>query len=152
MIVATILFLAVFRLGAFIQLPFIDSELFMAGDSMFGFLDVFSGGALSNFSILALGISPYITASIVIQLLQMDIIPVLKEWSEEGPAGKQKINQLTRYLALGLAFVQSLTITIGLGAGESSNLLEAGSSESPFTFVYLALVATAGTAFSLWIA
>lgn len=152
MIVATILFLAVFRLGAFIQLPFIDSELFMAGDSMFGFLDVFSGGALSNFSILALGISPYITASIVIQLLQMDIIPVLKEWSEEGPAGKQKINQLTKYVALGLAFVQALTITIGIKVNYQDIYFGPGFIDTPFTYVYLALVATAGTAFSLWLA
>lgn len=150
MILFTALFLLIFRFGAYIPLPFINKDfIFPQGLEL---LNLFSGGALSQFSILALGVSPYITASIVVQLLQMDIIPVLKEWSEEGPVGKQKINQLTRYLALGLAFVQSLTITIGLGAGESSNLLEAGSSESPFTFVYLALVATAGTAFSLWIA
>ena len=148
----TVLFLLVFRFGTFIQLPFINPAYLMAETTAFGFLDVFSGGALSNFSILALGISPYITASIVIQLLQMDIVPALKEWSEEGPAGKQKINQLTRYLALGLAFVQALTITIGLGVGETSNLLVAGSRANPFTFVYLALVATAGTAFSLWLA
>lgn len=152
MIAFTILFLAIYRLGAFIQMPFIDSELFMAGETMFGFLDVFSGGALSNFSILALGISPYITASIVIQLLQMDIIPVLKEWSEEGPAGKQKINQLTKYVALGLAFVQALTITIGIKVNYQDIYFGAGFVDTPFTYVYLALVATAGTAFSLWLA
>ena len=152
MFLYTAIFLLVYRLGAFIQLPFVNPQYLMTDAAAFGFLDVFSGGALSNFSILSLGISPYITASIVVQLLQMDIIPVLKEWSEEGPAGKQKINQLTRYLALGLAFVQALTITIGLGVGETSNLLVAGSSDSPFTYVYLALVATAGTAFSLWLA
>ena len=152
MIAFTVIFLAIYRLGAFIQLPFIDSELFMVGESMFGFLDVFSGGALSNFSILALGISPYITASIVIQLLQMDVIPVLKEWSEEGPAGKQKLNQLTKYVALGLAFVQALTITLGIKVNYADAYFGVGFIDEPFTYVYLALVATAGTAFSLWLA
>lgn len=152
MIIATAFFLAIYRLGAFIQLPFIDSALFMAEETMFGFLDVFSGGALSNFSILALGISPYITASIVIQLLQMDVIPALKEWAEEGPTGKQKLNQLTKYVALGLSFVQALTITLGIKVNYSDIYFGAGFVDSPFTYVYLALVATAGTAFSLWLA
>lgn len=152
MILITALFLGIYRLGAFIQLPFIDSELFMAGETMFGFLDVFSGGALSNFSILALGISPYITASIIIQLLEMDVIPTLKEWSEEGPEGKQKLNQLTKYVALGLAFVQALTITLGIKVNYSDIYFGAGFVDTPFTYVYLALVATAGTAFSLWLA
>src|SRR5574344_1824179 len=108
----TALFLFIFRLGYFIQIPFVSIEyvktLFSSGESMFGFLDIFSGGALSNFSIVALGISPYITSSIVVQLLQMDIVPVLKEWSEEGETGKQKLNALTRYLSIALAFVQAL--------------------------------------------
>ena len=105
----TALFLIIYRFGVSIHLPFIDREFIKGEPLSFGFLEVFTGGALSSFSILALGISPYITASIVIQLLQMDIIPVLKEWAEEGEVGRQKINQLTRYVALGLAFVQSLT-------------------------------------------
>jgi preprotein translocase subunit SecY len=132
-------------------MPFISAEALGTeglGDKMFGFLDVFTGGALSNFSILALGISPYITASIVIQLLQMDIVPQLKEWSEEGETGKQKLSQLTKYVALGLAFVQSLTLTIGIGTNYQDIYL----GDSPFIFVYLALIATAGTAFSMWLA
>lgn len=153
MILFTALFLLIYRLGVFIQLPFIDRAFYTdISSSMFGFLDVFSGGALSNFSILALGISPYITASIIIQLLKMDIIPILKEWSEEGETGKQKLNQLTKYLALGLAFVQSLTLTVGISVTYENTLFIAGTNVTPFLFVYLALVATAGTAFVLWIA
>ena len=87
-ILFTLLVLLVYRLGYFIQLPYVRYEnvqaMYDTGKSMFGFLDIFSGGALSNFSIVALGVTPYITASIVVQLLQMDIIPVFKEWSEEG--------------------------------------------------------------------
>lgn len=95
MFLFTAMFLLVYRFGTRLQLPFVNGDMLTGSTKeMFGFLDVFSGQALSNFSILALGISPYITASIVVQLLQMDILPVLKEWSEEGPAGKQK-NQST---------------------------------------------------------
>jgi preprotein translocase subunit SecY len=149
MFLFTALFLVIYRLGSMIQLPFVSYDIQTGSTKeFFGFLDVFSGGALSSLSILALGISPYITASIVVQLLQMDIIPVLKEWSEEGETGKQKINQLTKYIALGLAFVQALTLTLGLQDIYFKN----GFINSPFTYVYLALVATAGTAFCMWLA
>lgn len=152
MILWTVLFLAVYRLGVFIQLPYINMELFQSQESLFGFLDVFSGGALSNFSILALGISPYITSSIVIQLLQMDIVPILKEWHEEGENGKRKLNNLTKYVALGLAFVQALTLTLGINVSYNDNLFVVGVDPNAFTYVYLAIVCTAGTAFTLWIA
>lgn len=152
----TALFLFIYRLGYWIQVPFVEIEyvkqLFSSGESMFGFLDVFSGGALSNFSIVALGISPYITSSIVIQLLQMDIVPVLKEWSEEGQVGKEKLNQLTRYLALGLAFVQAMTLTIGISVSYNNALFGPGTPITPMTYIYLSIVMTAGTAFVLWIA
>ncbi len=157
MILITFGLLIIFRLGALVPLPFINYELVHNSVKTidFGFLDVFSGGALSNFSLLCLGISPYITASIVVQLLQMDIIPKFKEWSEEGEEGKQKLNQMTRYLALGLAFIQALTLTLGL----KINYYEAyffasdfATSGSALLFIYLALVATAGTAFCLWLA
>lgn len=152
----TALFLFIYRLGYFIQIPFVEIEyvkqLFSSGESMFGFLDVFSGGALSNFSIVALGIGPYITASIVVQLLQMDIIPVLKEWTEEGQVGKEKLNQLTRYLSLGLAFIQSMTLTIGISVTYNNALFGPGTPITPMTYIYLSLVMTAGTAFVLWIA
>ena len=99
MIAITFGLLIVFRLGAFVTLPFINTDLIIgsseatSGTIDFGFLDVFTGGALSSFSILCLGISPYITASIVTQLLQMDIVPRFKELAEEGEEGKQKLNQ-----------------------------------------------------------
>ncbi len=79
----------------------------------------------------------------------MDIIPILKEWSEEGEVGRQKLNQLTRYVALGLAFVQSLTLTLGLA---QTKALFIPNTLGPFIYVYLAIVATAGTAFVLWLA
>ncbi len=158
MILITAALLLIFRLGAFITMPFVDYDVIHNSATSaidFGFLDVFSGGALSNFSILCLGVSPYITSSIVIQLLEMDIVPKLKEWSEEGPEGRQKLNQLTRYVALGLAFVQSLALAIGIKINYNEVYFVANdfaSSQSPFLFVYLAIVATAGTAFTLWLA
>jgi preprotein translocase subunit SecY len=150
-ILFTALILLIWRLAFHIQIPLIDRDLIAGSSSMFGFLDVFSGGALSNYSIVALGVSPYITASIVIQLLQMDIVPTLKEWAEEGETGKKKLNQVTRYLAVALAFIQALTITLGVSASYG-DIFVMGIDVNAFTFVYLALVMTAGTAFVLWLA
>ena len=97
-ILITFLCLLVWRIGVHITLPLINPDALTGGNQpLFGFLDVFTGGALSQFSVVALGISPYITASIVIQLLQMDIVPIFKEWAEEGEAGKQKLNQVTLF-------------------------------------------------------
>ncbi len=154
----TALFLFVFRLGYFIQIPFVSLDavktLFGSSESMFGFLDVFSGGALSNFSIIALGVSPYITSSIVVQLLQMDIVPVLKEWGEEGATGREKLNNLTKYISLGLAFVQALTLVIGISVSYYDAFFVVGTPTPvpAIIYVYLAVVLTAGTAFTLWLA
>lgn len=154
----TALFLFVFRLGYFIQIPFVSLDavktLFGSSGSMFGFLDVFSGGALSNFSIIALGVSPYITSSIVVQLLQMDIVPVLKEWSEEGATGREKLNNLTKYISLGLAFIQALTLVIGISVSYYDAFFVVGTPTpvTPIIYVYLAIVLTAGTGFTLWLA
>ncbi|NLH54764.1 MAG: preprotein translocase subunit SecY [Acholeplasmataceae bacterium] len=147
----TALILLIWRLAYHIQIPLLDRSLITHGESMFGFLDVFSGGALSNYSIVALGVSPYITASIVVNLLQMDIVPVFKEWAEEGEVGKKKLNQVTRYLALALAFIQALTITLGITA-YYGDIFQLGVEVNAFTYVFLALVMTAGTACVLWLA
>ena len=152
--------LIIFRLGAFITLPFINHDIIgsSAGQNSaiidFGFLDVFTGGALSSYSILCLGISPYITASIVTQLLQMDIVPRFKELAEEGEEGKQKLNQYTRYIALGLAFVQALTLSIGIQVNHYGSLFVANDFVDNYlglVCIFAALVATAGTAFCLWL-
>ena len=152
-ILFTLLFLFVFRMGYWIVLPFVNNNITQPVE--FGFLNTLSGGALGHFSVLCLGISPYITSSIVIQLLQMDIVPVLKEWSEEGETGKQKINQLTKYIALALAFVQALVLTIGIDVNYSGLYFVASDFVTDYKvilFIYLSLVATAGTAFTLWLA
>ena len=74
----------------------------------FGFLNTFGGGALKNFSIFAMGIMPYITASIIVQLLQMDVVPKFTEWAKQGEVGRRKLAQFTRYFTIVLGFIQAI--------------------------------------------
>ncbi len=149
----TIAFLFLFVVLTYIPVPLLDVEHYqdaIAGSS-FGLFDAFSGGALSRFSVVALGISPYITASIVIQLLQMlEISPKLKQLKESGEVGKQRINEITRKLALFLALVQGLALVFGLG--DYGNQLITGVESSPLAYLYIGAVMTAGTGVVLWIA
>ncbi|MCF7924192.1 MAG: preprotein translocase subunit SecY [Candidatus Izimaplasma sp.] len=158
----TLLVFLVFKLLTKVTIPLIDQAAF--GDAFEGgFLGIansISGGALRNYSVVALGISPYITASIIVQLLQMDIVPFLKEWSEEGEVGKKKIARLTRYLAIGLAFVQAVAMTFAFnntGAGLFTSQAETwatlgGRNLWFIVYFYIAVVITAGTAFMIWLA
>ena len=154
MILFTLAALLIWRFGTKITLPLLDLSSATTDDTsnLFGFLDIFTGGALSQFSILALGISPYITASIVVELLKLDIIPKFAEWAEEGEEGRAKLSQWTRYIALILAFVQSLTIILGLAASSKSIYFASTVNPNAFTYLYLALIMTAGTAFVMWLA
>ena len=134
----TLACLGLFCLGQTVTIPW-ASRIYQD----LGFLEIFnlmSGGGLQNFSIFALGVSPYITASIITELLQMDIIPYFKELKEQGYTGRQKINKITRYLAIILAFVQAYALCIFY----MNNL---GSME----MIKTAVVMTAGTAFCLWL-
>lgn len=150
----TIFILFIFRILTWVPIPLLDTEgiqAFVKNNSFLAILNNFSGNALGRFSIMAMGISPYITASIVVQLLQMDIIPVLKEWSEQGEAGKRKLNRLTRILGLVLSFVQASVFLLGLSVGGAEfipDILE----PNAFYYIYMALIVTAGTALAMWIA
>ena len=156
----TFAILLVFKIGTFITVPLIDTlQIKLAigqlnEGGLLGLLNTFSGGGLSSFSILALGISPYITASIVVQMLQL-VIPPLKEIAEEGETGKQKLNRITRYVSVGLAFVQALALILGLNT-TAQNILDIfvikDNSLVPLFFIYMALVITAGSCFTVWIA
>ena len=153
-ILFTLLAFLVYKLATYITIPLVNPELITqffedAEGGIIGIANAFTGNALKNYSIIALGIGPYITASIVVQLLQMDIIPLLKEWQEEGETGKQKINQLTRYLAIGLAFVQAMAMTYGFELG--GDIFDIGVDANFLTYTYLAIVMTGGTAFLLWL-
>lgn len=145
----------IYKAATYIQIPLVDldfiSDFFnsTSDSGALGIANALTGNALKNYSIIALGIGPYITASIVIQLLQMDIVPVLKEWAEEGETGKQKLNQLTRYLAIALAFIQALAMTFAFNDAVFGVLPAV--TPTFVTYTYLAIVMTAGTAFLLWL-
>ena len=133
--------LFVFKLGTTIVVPGIDKS--SLGTSNLGILElmnIMGGGALEQFSIFALGVTPYITASIIIQLLEMDIIPYFSELSKEGPVGRRKLNQITRYVGIVFAFIEGYAFSFAfLGAS------------SAFEYLYVATILTAGTAFCLWL-
>ncbi|HFU4365164.1 TPA: preprotein translocase subunit SecY [Streptococcus suis] len=117
-ILFTIFILFVFRVGTHITVPGINAKSLEALSNLpfLNMLSLVSGNAMRNFSVFALGVSPYITASIIVQLLQMDILPKFVEWGKQGEVGRRKLNQATRYISLGLAFVQSIGITAGFNA------------------------------------
>lgn len=148
-ILYTLLLLIVFRIGTFITVPNVDATALQQSNNTFiGFLNTFGGGALINFSILAMGIMPYITASIIVQLLQMDVVPKFTEWAKQGDVGRRKLAQFTRYFTIVLAFVQAIAMSFGFNRMYEGTLIKG---EGISTYVIIALVLTAGTAFLLWL-
>jgi len=151
----TLFMLFVYRMGVQIPTPGINGEALAAffqqnAGTLFGMFNMFSGGALKNFSIFALGIMPYISASIIIQLLTV-VIPQLEALSKEGEAGRRKITQYTRYSTVGLSLIQGFFIATGLegmtGPGGAAIVLEPGIQFKLMTVLTL----TTGTAFIMWL-
>lgn len=146
-IIFTLLMLLVFRLGSNIPVPGIDrsilQEVFSGNTGLFGLFDLFSGGAFSNFTIFALSITPYITASIILQLLTI-AVPSLEALAKEGTEGKKKIAQYTRYLTVVLAFIQAIGLSVGL-------FRQAVVSKDFFSITVIVLTLSAGTAFLMWL-
>lgn len=149
-IIFTLLMLVVFRIGTFIPVPNVDAAVLQATDqfSLIGFLNTFGGGALANFSILAMGIMPYITASIIVQLLQMDVVPKFTEWAKQGEVGRRKLAQFTRYFTIVLAFIQAIAMSYGFNRMYEGSLIKA---DGISTYIVIAIVLTGGTAFLLWL-
>lgn len=143
----TLLMLVVFRIGSNIPVPNINrsvlAELFAGETGLFDLFDLFSGGSFSNFTIFALSITPYITASIIIQLLGM-AFPYFEKLAREGVEGRKKMAQYTRYLTVVLALVQAIGLTVGL-------FRRAVVDKSAFSIIVMVLVLTAGTAFLMWL-
>ncbi|MCG2694157.1 preprotein translocase subunit SecY [Candidatus Parcubacteria bacterium] len=140
--------LAVFRIAAHIPMPGVDVEnlkRFFSSNQILGLVNVFSGGAMASFSIVALGVAPYITSSIIFQLLSM-IVPRLEALSKEE-GGREKINQYTRYLTIPLAFLQSYAM-INLISRSSRQIF---SDLTPFNIFSMMITMTAGTIFLMWI-
>ena len=144
-IIFTLIMFAVFRLGTHIPVPGVDpsaiEQLFMNG-SLFGLLDLFSGGAFSKFSIFAMSITPYINAAIIMQLLTV-VIPTLEQWSKEGAEGHKKTQKVTRQLTVILAFFQAVGMSIGLKAAVLN--------PNPVNILIIAITLTAGTTLLMWI-
>jgi preprotein translocase subunit SecY len=143
--------LAVYRLGGHIPIPGIDTNRFAEymtknQGSLFGFLDLFSGGAFRKLTIFALGIMPYITSSIILQLLTV-VVPTLEKLQKEGEIGRRKITQWTRYLTVGLAIVQSFGIAETLSHATTPFVTHPGFSFTAMTILTL----TTGTAFIMWL-
>jgi preprotein translocase subunit SecY len=153
-IVFTLLMLAVYRIGCFIPTPGVDAEALMAffarqQRTIFGLFDMFSGGALERLSVFALGIMPYISASIIMELLKV-VIPTIDRLYKEGEAGIKKIKQYTRYGTLVIAAIQGLGISFaleGMGGAEGTVVLNPGWSFRLITILTL----TSGTAFIMWL-
>jgi len=147
----TLALLAVYRLGGHIPTPGIDfhrlEEFFQQNQgTFFGFIDLFTGGTFRRLTIFALGIMPYITASIVLQLLTV-VVPTLEKLQKEGELGRRKITQWTRYLTVGLAVMQSFFIAIALQNAEAHFVLNPG----PGFILLTILSLTTGTAFIMWL-
>lgn len=148
----TLLMLVVFRIGSYIPVPNTNPAVLQAladkSQGVFGLINAFSGGAFRNFSIFAMGIMPYITASIIVQLLTMDVIPAFARWAKEGETGRRKITQVTRYFTIGLALIQSVGLSLGF-----DRLLGYGFIQNPsfWTYALISLTLTAGTTFLMWL-
>ena len=141
----TLAMFIVFRAGTHIPVPGVNAsvieQLFRSGN-LFGLLDMFSGGALSKFSIFAMSITPYINASIILQLLKV-VVPTLEQWSKEGEEGFKKTTKLTRMLTVALAFVQACGMAYGLRMAINNPGI--------FSILLIAITLTAGTVFLMWI-
>ena len=150
-ILFTIFVVFVFRIGTSITVPWVNANSLnaLSGLSFLNMLSLVSGNAMKNFSVFALGVSPYITASIVVQLLQMDLLPKFVEWGKQGEVGRRKLNQATRYIALVLAFVQSVGITAGFNALSGAKLLTVPL--TPQVFLIIGGILTAGSMIVTWL-
>ena len=146
-LIFTLLMLVVFRIGSNIPVPGINREylaqMFSGETGLFDLFDLFSGGSFSNFTIFALGVTPYITASIIVQLLTI-AFPYFERLSKEGNEGRKKMATITRYMTVVLGLVQAIGLTVGL-------FRKAVIDQSAFNQIAIIIILTAGTAFLMWL-
>jgi len=150
-IIFTLLLLVVFRIGSFIPVPNTDANqlriILDQKQGVFSLFNAFSGGAISNFLIFAMGIMPYITSSIIIQLLSMDVIPTFARWAKEGELGRHKLAQVTRYGTILLSIIQSIGLSMGFNKMVPGFVKGSGFT----TYALISITLTAGTAFLMWL-
>ena len=146
-IIFTILMLVVFRIGSCVPVPGMNREalssIFSGESGLFDLFDLFSGGSFSNFTIFALSITPYVTASIIVQLLTV-AFPYFERLASEGTEGRKKMAAITRYMTVALALIQATGLTVGL-------FRRAVADQSVFNFIVIILILTAGTSFLMWL-
>ena len=150
-ILFTLFAFLVYRLGSAITVPDVNTADLVAGiedNSLFAMINLLGGGGLEQFSIFALGVTPYITASIIIQLLSMDVVPHLSELAKNGATGRKTLDKYTRYLAVVFAFVQSFSLVYGFSQTYTT-LIEGGVTMAKI--MYIATIFTAGSMFLVWI-
>lgn len=148
-ILFTLLMILVFRIGSFIPVPNVNAKALaeIGENPIFGMLNTFSGGALQNFSIFAMSITPYITASIIVQLLGMGVLKKFEEWQKEGEAGRKKLAQITRYGTIVLGMIQAFGLSVTF-----NNQLPGLITDTSWTgYALITLTLTAGTAFLMWL-
>lgn len=148
-VIFTLGILFVYRLGAAITIPSVNTGALGASDAtngIFGIMNLIGGGTLERFSLFSLGVSPYITSSIIIELLSMDVIPVLSQWRKEGNTGKKKKDRVTRYVTLFLAALQGGVLTYAFDTGY--NIL---SDSSIWTYIYVVIIMIAGSMLAVWL-
>ena len=145
----TLAMLLIYRIGSAIPVPGVDAQALadqIRDNSILSIMNLLGGGALERMSVFAMGVSPYITSSIIIQLLSMDVIPSLTEWAKSGQTGRQKIEKVTRYLGVVLCMVQAYSLVYGFDK-QYGVLIDSKFS----TYIYTATIMTAGTMFLIWI-
>ena len=154
-ILMTLLLILIFRVGCFIPVPGLASGALsgLAGSGLFSFMDLIGGGAMSNVSLFAMGISPYINASIIIQLLTV-AIPAFEKWQKEGPEGRKRLSKITKYTAAGLALFQAIMLYINMHSSKDQYFTTAfgsGFMADALVFLFIVMSFVAGTSFLTWL-
>ena len=155
-VIYTFCLLFVYRLGSFVVTPginadaLLDAQSYTTGDitTLFNF---FGGGSILTMSVFALGVTPYITASIIIQLLESDLIPSMNQWKYQGVDGQNKRSNYTKYLSIIIAFLQAIGISFGLSTATGVNFVGSNNYNEVLSYIVVALIMTAGTAILMWI-
>ena len=148
-VIFTLGILFVYRLGAAITIPSVNTGALSSSDAtngIFGIMNLLGGGTLERFSLFSLGVSPYITSSIIIELLSMDVIPALSQWRKEGNTGKKKKDRVTRYVTLFLAALQGGVLTYAFDNG-----YKILADSSIWTYIYVVLIMMAGSMLAVWL-
>ena len=148
-ILFTLAMLLIYRIGSAIPVPGVDSAKLsaqIADNSILSMMNLLGGGAFERMSVFALGVTPYITSSIIIQLLSMDVVPALTEMAKSGQTGRTQMDRITRYLAVVLAFVQAISMVYAFD--RQYNIL---STSGLSTYLFTATLLTAGTQFLIWL-